>query len=103
MADTEIGVISHLLEVEAEASELVKNAQAEANKRLSEARAKADSDFKLQFEKIQSKFESEYNTKIQSISENHAKIIKEYKESAESVEQDKESFKAFLEKVLSED
>ena len=103
MAEAEINVISHLLKVESEASLLVKEAQTEANKRLSEARCNADSQFKTQFQKIQSNLEAEYNDKIQNITENHKKKFDEFKSSIEQTEQSVDSFNSFLEKVLNEE
>lgn len=103
MAEAEINVISHLLKVESEASLLVKEAQTEANKRLSEARCNADSQFKTQFQKIQSNLESEYNDKIQHLTENHKKKFDEFKSSIEQTEQSVDSFNSFLEKVLNEE
>ena len=76
MAENEANVISHLLNVEAQASDLVKEAQDEADKRLSSAHAKADAEFKEKFsravaeleknysEKLSFKFDSEYNAKV---------------------------------------
>ena len=103
MAEAEINVISHLLKVESEASLLVKEAQTEANKRLSEARCNADSQFKTQFQKIQSNLEAEYNDKIQHLTENYKKKFDEFKSSIEQTEQSVDSFNSFLEKVLNEE
>ena len=103
MAEAEINVISHLLKVESEASLLVKEAQTEANKRLSEARCNADSQFKTQFQKIQSNLEAEYNDKSQHLTENHKKKFDEFKSSIEQTEQSVDSFNSFLEKVLNEE
>lgn len=103
MAEAEVNVISHLLSVEAEANNLVKEAQAEATKRLSAARAQADADFKKQFEKIVSSADKSCDEKIKSLSDNHNKTLEEYKSSVEKTEQDKSAFNALLKKVLIEE
>lgn len=103
MAENEANVISHLLNVEAEASDLVKDAQDEVNKRLSSVRAKADAEFKEKFEKSVSELEKEYNKKIETISENHKKALEEYKNSVEQTEQNKSAFNSLLEKILLKD
>ena len=92
MAENEANVISHLLNVEAQASDLVKEAQDEANKRLSSVRAKADAEFN----------EKTYSDKISTIDENHKKNLEEYKSSVENSEQDKDNFNVFLKKLLVE-
>ncbi len=102
MAENEANVISHLLNVEAQASDLVKEAQDEANKRLSSVRAKADAEFKEKFDKIVAGLEKTYNDKISTIDENHKKNLEEYKSSVENSEQDKDNFNVFLKKLLVE-
>lgn len=102
MAENEANVISHLLNVEAQASDLVKEAQDEANKRLSSVRAKADAEFKEKFDKIVAGLEKTYSDKISTIDENHKKNLEEYKSSVENSEQDKDNFNVFLKKLLVE-
>lgn len=102
MAENEANVISHLLNVEAQASDLVKDAQDEANKRLSSVRAKADAEFKEKFDKIVAGLEKNYNEKISAIDENHKKNLEEYKSSVENSEQNKDNFNVFLKKLLVE-
>lgn len=102
MAENEANVISHLLNVEAQASDLVKEAQDEANKRLSSVHAKADAEFKGKFDKIVSELEKSYNDRISAIDEKHKEALEEYKSSVENAEQNKDNFNAFLKKVLIE-
>ncbi len=102
MAENEANVISHLLNVEAQASDLVKEAQDEANKRLSSVHAKADAEFKEKFDKIVSELEKNYNDRISAIDEKHKEALEEYKSSVENAEQNKDNFNAFLKKVLIE-
>ncbi|MBQ1949706.1 MAG: hypothetical protein II367_06090 [Treponema sp.] len=100
MAETEVNVISHLLKVESDASVLVTEAKKEAAERVAAAKAKAEEEVRQQVDAVRSKLEAEYNSKIQSISENHKKIIDEYKSGIESVQKDTDAFNSFLTKVL---
>ncbi len=102
MAENESNVISHLLNVEAQASDLVKEAQDEANKRMSSVRAKADAEFKEKFDRIVAGLEKNYNEQVSAIDENHKKSLEEYKSSVENTEQDKDNFNVFLKKLLVE-
>lgn len=100
MAENEANVISHLLNVEAQASDLVKEAQDEANKRLSSVHAKADAEFKEKFDNIVAELEKKYSSKISAVDENHKKMLEEYKSSVENTVQSKEEFNVFLKKIL---
>lgn len=102
MAEEEVNIISHLLEVEQNAYLQAKNAQEDANKMLSDARAKADSEFKSQFDTIVAELESNYKQRIEQISAEYKKDIENYKESVEKTEQDTSSFNSFLKKVIEE-
>ena len=102
MADSDVNVISHLLDVEKQASSLVTEARIDAEKRVSEARAKADAQFKSQFESISEKMETEYNSKIDELSKKHEKDFLEYTSVVDATEQDKEGFNELFKKVLEE-
>ena len=102
MADSEINVITHLLQVENDASSLVNESQAEADKRIAFARSQADSKYKTEYEQIIAKRDSEYNEKIKSIKELHKKTLQDYKTSIEQIPQNIEAFNLFLKKVLAQ-
>lgn len=100
MAENEANVISHLLNVEAQASDLVKEAQDEADKRLSSAHTKADAEFKEKFSRAVAELEKNYSARLSSIDENHNKMLEEYKSSVINTEQNKDDFNLFLKQVL---
>lgn len=102
MAEEEVNIISHLLEVEQNAYLQAKSAQEDANKMLSEARAKADAAFKSQFDIIVAELEDNYKQRIEQISAESKKYIENYKESVEKTEQDKPAFNSLLMKVIEE-
>ena len=102
MAESDVNVISHLLNVESEASELVQGAQNEANKRLVSERAKAEQQVKEKLDNVNKEIEKSYSLKLAEITDGHTKIIDEFKKSVEHTEQNKTSFNALLEKVFAE-
>lgn len=102
MAEEEVNIISHLLEVEQNAYLQAKNAQEDANKMLSEARANADAAFKSQFDVIVAELDDNYKRRIEQISAEYKKDIEQYKDSVEKTEQDKPAFNSLLMKVIEE-
>lgn len=102
MADSEINVITHLLQVESDASALVYESQAEADKRIALARSQADSQYKVLYGQIISELDCDYNNKIKSLTESHAKVLQDYKTSVEQTPQNVESFNSFLKKILAQ-
>ena len=100
MAEEEVNIISHLLEVEQNAYLQAKTAQDDANKMLSEAKAKADSEYKSQYDVLVSELEKNYKDRAERIAAEYKKNIDDYKNSVEKTEQDKPAFNAFVKKVI---
>ena len=100
MAEEEVNIISHLLEVEQNAYLQAKTAQDDANKMLSEAKAKSDSEYKAQYDVLVSELEKDYKTQTERIAAEYKKNIDDYKNSVEKTEQDKLAFNAFVKKVI---
>ena len=102
MESEEVNVIAHLLEVEQNASLLIKDAQNDANEILSEAHAKADAEYKAGFESISAELEADYNRRLDEISKKYAKIIRDYQSDLEKSEKNTKAFTDLLKKTLSE-
>lgn len=100
MAEAEVNVISHLLDVEHSASGLVTDAQVEADKRIAAARSKADALYKEQYEKIIQETENKYKTKTEQIDAAHEKSIADYKKALQETQEDLSSFNAYLDTLL---
>lgn len=100
MAEEEVNIISHLLEVEQNAYLQAKTAQDDANKMLSEAKTKADSEYKAQYDVLVSELEKDYKDRAERIAAEYKKNIDDYKNSVEKTEQDKPAFNAFVKKVI---
>ena len=86
MAENEVNVISHLLEVESQATALIDDAQIESNKRITEAKTKADELFYTKYRDI---VEAAHNAEIES-----------YKNKISNSEKDVDAFNSFLNKTL---
>ena len=93
-------VLTHLIEVEHEASMLVLDAQKESDRRLSEARSKADSEFFEKFSSVQKQLKAEKENEEKRINENYQKEINEFKNGLESIEQNTDSLNLFFNDTL---
>jgi regulator of protease activity HflC (stomatin/prohibitin superfamily) len=100
MAEQEINVIGHLLDVEKDASVLVSDAQSEAAKRLAAARAQADIEYKKQYDQLISRLEIEYQQKTAAVTQTHADALNTYKEKAEKTVRDTVSFGKLLDSLM---
>ena len=100
MAESEVNVINHLLEVERRASGMTSDAQTEADKRISAYRAEAENDYKKQHDEILAKFESDYAASTKAIDEKHAQEITAYRSEIQNTTQDTEAFYKLLDTLL---
>lgn len=100
MAENEVNVISHLLEVESQASALIEDAQIESNKRIMQAKTKADEIYYSKYRDSIQTLESEYNQKIKSYEAEHNAEIESYKNKILNSVKDVDAFNALLNKTL---
>ena len=100
MAESEVNVINHLLDVEKRASGLTSDAQAEADKRIAAYRAEAESDYKKQHDEISAQFESDYQAQTKAIDEKHAEEIAAYRSEIQNTTQDTGAFNKLLDTLL---
>lgn len=100
MAENEVNVISHLLEVESQASALIGDAQNESNKKILAAKAKADEIFYTKYRDTVEFLEKEYNDKVQNYESEHNEEIKSYKDKIVHSEKDIAAFNTFLDKAF---
>ena len=100
MPSEEQDTIAHLLKVEEEAAELIRQAQEQCDKEIAEARAQADADYSKKYEAMAAKKEGEYNQNVVQIDQSHKKQLEEYKSQIQGTQKDVESFNALLEKIL---
>ena len=100
MAESETNVISHLLEIEDEATSIIDAAQIESNERVLSSKAIADELFHSKYAEIVQKFEGEYTETINNYSKSHDEEFESYKNYILQSKKDVESFNAFMNKVL---
>lgn len=100
MRENEVDVIKHLLKVEAQATELVNNAQTESSSKISQAKSKADEIFKSRFSEIVKDLDSDCQNKIKTFDEEHSASIQNFKNQITQSEKDSLSFNSFLDKAL---
>lgn len=99
MADEEVNIISHLLEVEQNASLLTKTAQEDANKMISEAKVKADEEFKTKFDKLVIEMQNEDKQKFDKIQNHYKNLMDDYEASIRQKVQNKKAFNEFMKSV----
>ncbi len=100
MPSQEQDVIAHLLKVEEEAAELIREAQDQSDKEISGAKAKAQKEYADLYETMASQMEADFNEKSQGVEQNHKTQIQEYKSQIEKTPKDAQAFDALLEKIF---
>jgi vacuolar-type H+-ATPase subunit H len=103
MAESEVNVINHLLDVEHQASEMISGAQGEADKRISSFRAQAETEYKKQYDDIIAGFEAGYKKHTEEIDSKHKKTVEQYKSDIQNTAQNKEAFGKLLDTILAVD
>ena len=99
---SEIDVISHLMNVENQASSLIFEAQTVAEKNISDARATAENLCKQKYEKLLNELELDYSEKIQKIIQNNKNSFNQYQQKIQDLPQDEKSFNELLDSLLFE-
>ncbi len=102
MADNneEINVITHLLQVEKNASLLIDDALKEAEQKLAQARSQANLEYRQKYEECVSSLEKEYNQNLADIQSEHDKRFNDFKDFLQNQPKDSASFNALLESLL---
>ncbi|MFA6856209.1 MAG: hypothetical protein WCR31_03275 [Treponema sp.] len=103
MAETEVNVINHLLNVEHQAAGMISEAQSEADKRIAAFRTQSETEYKKQYDEIISKLEEDYKTRTDDIVHNHIESIRQYKSDVQNTAQNNESFNKQLDVILFSD
>ena len=99
---SEIDVISHLMNVENQASTLIFEAQTVAEKNISDARATSENLYKQKYEKLLNELELDYSEKIQKIIQNNKNSFNQYQQKIQDLPQDEKSFNELLDSLLFE-
>lgn len=100
MAEEEIDVIRHLLEIEKEASGVLLEAQKKADEIISDARNQADSRFHQQYSKVVEEIDAQEKAAKEKITASRLADIQAYKDSLSSTAKDQNSFNSVMDSLL---
>jgi vacuolar-type H+-ATPase subunit H len=89
-------VIGHLLDVERQASELIRDAQTEADRRKALAVEAADAEFRAAYAALIGELEAQYAADRSEIDEGRARILREYEASLAAVRRDGDGFGRYV-------
>jgi F0F1-type ATP synthase membrane subunit b/b' len=93
-------VLGHLLKIEAEASALVDDAQAEADRRVAESEKQNRSLYDQEYGRRAAELEAAYAGEIDRIKADYRNRIEEYRKSLEALSADRGRFSALLDTFL---
>ncbi|HOS31325.1 MAG TPA: hypothetical protein PLR39_10965 [Treponemataceae bacterium] len=96
----EIDIISHLIDVEHEASSLVLDAQIEADQRIADARSLADTQFKELYEKMINSLEKKTSKEIDTIKLSYEQESNEFAQNIKNMPKDIPAFEDMLKSLL---
>lgn len=100
MAEQEVDVISHLIDVEHRAAVFTTEAQTEADRRIANARSKADEAFRAQYSKIVADEEAQFAQKTAELTKSYESAVSAYKTTVAAASKDEPAFVALLDKLL---
>lgn len=98
--NSDIDVLTHLLEIEKKASSLVSDAQVEADKRHVETQLKYNTEYKSKYDKLTKSLESDYQKNIENIKAKYMKEVEDYKNSLNEKTQNKKAFTSLVESLI---
>ncbi|MDR2363996.1 MAG: hypothetical protein LBD65_06235 [Spirochaetaceae bacterium] len=96
-------VLRHLLEVEAEASTLVDDAQAEADRRITEGEKRNRRLYDERYSQETDRLEVQYGEKIARVKEDYKKQLDFYQDSLDAMPVNTEAFIRTIESFLEKD
>ncbi|MGN0730267.1 hypothetical protein [Treponema sp.] len=100
MAAEEIDIITHLLDVEKEASTTVLDAQKRADEKIASARAQSESEFKAAYSAVIAEIDQKEKEAKSAIEKKHTSDIELYRHNLASTEKDYSSFNSLMDKIL---
>jgi len=88
----EVDIIKHLLEIEAEATQMLLDAQKKADEKITSARLQVEDQFRTEYAKISATLDSEEKQKKKALTEKKDAEIEEYKQYLNSIQKNYEAF-----------
>ncbi|MDR0450724.1 MAG: hypothetical protein LBH26_05625 [Treponema sp.] len=95
-------VLGHLLKIEAEASALVDDAQAETDRRVAEAEKQNRARYEEEYSRRAAELDAAYSGEIDQVRTDYRNQIEKYRKSLEAITTDQGGFSALLDKFLAE-
>lgn len=96
----ETDVISHLIDIESQAADILVEAQEKADKQISEAKQKADEQVLQENAKLVSECEANFEQEKSLVDTQKAQEMAEYQEKLKSLKQDKRKFNTLMNKLF---
>jgi F0F1-type ATP synthase membrane subunit b/b' len=93
-------VLGHLLKIEAEASALVDDAQAEADRRVAEAEKQNRFRYDEEYSRRAAEMDAAYSGEINQVKADYRNRLEEYRKSLEALSADQGCFSVLLDKFL---
>lgn len=100
MAGQEADIISHLLDVERNATAILTQAGEDAEKRIATARAQADQRFKAEYDELIARLEKQYAEQTTAATNSYTVAVSAYKEKISAAAKDVPAFNALLDALL---
>jgi F0F1-type ATP synthase membrane subunit b/b' len=95
-------VLGHLLKIEAEASALVDDAQAEADRRVAEAEKQNRARYDREYSRRAAELDAAYSGEINQVKADYRNRLEEYRKSLETLSADQGRFSVSLDKFLAD-
>ncbi|MCL2270101.1 MAG: hypothetical protein FWC24_02030 [Treponema sp.] len=95
-------ILGHLLKIEAEASALVDDAQAEADRRILEAERQNHAAFGERYQREAERLENEFNAIKENARQRYQAELEAYKEKVSSIPVDVNRFCVLLDRLVTE-
>jgi regulator of protease activity HflC (stomatin/prohibitin superfamily) len=96
----ERNILGHLLKVEADASALVDDAQAEADRRISEGEKQNRVFYDERYAAVSSEAEASYTEAIARVREDYRSRLEDYRKTLEAMPLDETNFSNLMEKYI---
>lgn len=96
----EVSIITHLIEIEKQASQIITVANVKGDKMISEAKMATDAQFKKLYQEKSEMLQKDFEEKKAQIDLQYSKEMEEYKESVYKQNQDKEKFNSVMDNLL---
>ncbi len=96
----EADIIQHLLEIEAESTAVLLDAQKKADEEITRVKARCQKDFSDRYAVIVAELEKQESDARKSIKAEHDETVETYKASLESLDIDQVAFDRFIESYI---